>query len=242
MLKRLLSVFITISFASTLTAQDTLSNADPRKDLVDTAVALYHQFTDKQSRLYNGTEHIYYHPALEGCPYYIDRDMHPGSVVYDGVFFANVPMQYDCVRDYLVIMHFDRFFKMNLIVDKVKEFSYGGHTFVRMVKDSVNNLPFSTGFYERLYNGNFILLAKRFKRIEETITDKVVQRVAEKNFYYLYNGKNFEPVRSYKSLLSTFKDHSKEVRQYLRKNKIKYRKDKELAITKAVAYYDSLKN
>ena len=242
MLKRLLSVFITISFASTLTAQDTLSSADPRKDLVDTAVLVYHQFTDKQSRLYNGTEHIYYHPALEGCPYFLDRDMHTGSLVYDGVYFANVPMQYDCVKDYLVILHFDRFFKMNLVAEKVKEFSFAGHTYIRMVKDSVNNLPFSTGFYDRLYNGNLILLAKRTKRIEETVTDKVVQRVSEKTFYYLYNGKNFESVKSYKSLLAMLKDHSKEVRQYLRKNKIKYRKDRELAITKAVAYYDSLKN
>jgi hypothetical protein len=241
MMKRILSVFIMIFSSVALFAQDTLVSTDPRKNVFDTAVSIYHHFTDKQSRLYNGTEHIYYSPAMEGHGYFLDRETHAGSVIYDGVFYNNVQMQYDIIKDYLVILHFDRFFKMNLISDKVKEFSFAGHNFVRMVKDSTNDLPFATGFYDRLYNGNMILLAKHQKRIEETVTDRVVQRVVEKTFYYLYNGKNYQPVRSYKSLLGMLKDHSKEVRQYLRKNKIKYRKDREKAITKAVAYYDSLK-
>lgn len=229
-------------FTGFLYGQDTVSATDPRKPVIDTTIALYHQFTDKQSRLYNGPEHIPYSPALEGHAYFLDKLLHKGTVLYDGMIYNNVPMQYDLIKDNLVIAHFDGFFRMNLVTEKVKEFSFNGHQYVRLEKDSVNGLPFATGFYDRLYAGKTTVLAKRTKRIEETVTDRVIQKVTEKDFYYIYNGKEYLHVRSFKSLLSNVKDRSKEVRQYLRKNKIRYRKERENAIVKAIAYYDSLKN
>ena len=228
-------------FTGFLYAQDTVSASDPRKPAIDTTIALYHQFTDKQSRLYNGPEHIPYAPSLEGHAYFLDKLIHKGTVVYDGMIYNDVKMQYDLIRDNLVIVHFDGFFRMNLVTEKVKEFSFNDHHYVRLERDSANGLPFATGFYDKLYSGKLMVLAKRTKRIEETVTDKVIQKVTEKNFYYVYNGKEYNHVRSFKSLLSNVKDRSKEVRQYLRKSKIRYRKDRENAIVKAIEYYDSLK-
>lgn len=241
MLVRLAFVCGFAFFSCFLYGQDTVSAADPRKPLIDTTIALYHQFTDKQSRLYNGPEHIPYSPALEGHAYFLDKLIHTGTVVYDGIIYNNVKMQYDLIRDYLVIVHFDGFFRMNLVTEKVKEFSFNGHQYVRLEKDSVNGLPFADGFYDKLYSGSMTVLTKRTKRIEETVTDRLIQKVVEKDFYYVYNGKKYIHVRSFKSLLDIVKDRSKEVRQYLRKNKIRYRKERENAIVKAIEYYDSLK-
>ena len=50
----------------------------------------------------------------------------------------------------------------------------------------------------------------------------------------------YHQVKNYKSLLAILQDRSKEVKQYLRRNRIKYRKGAENAIVKAVVYYESL--
>jgi hypothetical protein len=225
---------------SNLYAQNSLVLKDSLSVTADTAVSFYYKFTDQRSRLYNGKEYIGY-PQMEGHPFFGDPDLHRGSVFYDGLLFDNVNMQYDLVKDELIIQHFDVFFKIVLISSKVKEFTLSNHHYRRMVKDSVNRLPVSTGYYDFLYEGNITLIAKRTKHIDELVTDKIVRKIVEKNFYYVIRDSVYYPIRSYKSLLSLFKDKSKEIRQDLRRNHLKFRKNREGAIVRAVKFYDSSK-
>jgi hypothetical protein len=225
---------------SNLYAQNSLALKDSLSVTADTAVSFYYKFTDQRSRLYNGKEYIGY-PQMEGHPFFGDPDLHRGSVFYDGLLFDSVNMQYDLVKDELIIQHFDVFFKIVLISSKVKEFTLSNHHYRRMVKDSVNRLPVSTGYYDFLYEGNITLIAKRTKHIDELVTDKIVRKIVEKNFYYVIRDSVYYPIRSYKSLLSLFKDKSKEIRQDLRRNHLKFRKNREGAIVRAVKFYDSSK-
>jgi hypothetical protein len=225
---------------SNLCAQNNLVLKDSLSVSPDTAISFYYQFTNKRSRLYNGKEYIGYLP-MEGHPFFADPDLHRGSVLYDGLYFDSVNMQYDLVKDELIIQHFDVFFKIVLISSKVKEFTVLDHHYRRMVKDSVNQLPVATGYYDFLHEGNITLIAKRTKRIDELVTDKIVRKIVEKNFYYVIRDSVYYPIRNYKSLLSVFKDRSKEIRQDLRRNKLKFRKHREAAIIRAVKIYDSSK-
>jgi hypothetical protein len=227
---------------SSLIAQESVSANDSIPVSSEVAVSYYYKFTDQRSRLYNGKQFITYNPAMEGHAYFMDADMHRGSVVYDGLFFDSVNLQYDLVKDEVVIQHFDAFFKIVLIGDKLKAFNLNGHHYKRLVRDTINKLPVSTGFYDFLYDGKIKFIAKRTKNIEEIVTDKVVQKIVEKNFYYVIRDNVYYQVRSYKSLLSIFKDRSREIRQDLRKQKLKFRKNREALILRAVTFYDSSKN
>ena len=60
------------------------------------------------------------------------------------------------------------------------------------------------------------------------------------DLFFIQKDSTYYPVKSYKGLLTILKDRSKEVKQYLRKNRIRYRKGPENAILKATVYYDSL--
>jgi len=224
------------------TAQDIASTSAAAAVSADTAVSWYYKFTSQRARLYNGKEFIQYSPTLEGHPYFGDGELRKGSIIYDEMFFDNVNMQYDLVKDELVIQHFDVFFKLVLISQKVKEFHLDGHHYRRLVKDSINKLPVATGFYDFLHEGSIRLLVKRTKKIDEIITDKVIQRIAEKDFYYIIKDSVYHQIKTYKSLLSILKDKSKEIRQDLRKNRIKFRKNREAAILRAVTFYDTSKN
>jgi len=237
--KKLMPVLFFFCYGN-LCAQSSLALKDSLSVSADTAVSFYYKFTDQRSRLYNGKEYIGYLP-MEGHAFFADPDLHRGSIEYDGLFFDSVIMQYDLVKDEVIIQHFDVFFKIVLISSKVKEFTFLNHHYRRMVKDSINQLPVATGYYDFLHEGNITLIAKRTKRIDEMVTDKIIRKIVEKNFYYVIRDSVYYPIRTYRSLLSVFKDRSKEIRQDLRRNKLKFRKHREEAIIRAVKFYDSSK-
>jgi len=208
---------------------------------INNAITLYYQFTEKQARLYNGLEYYDYSPKLQGHAYFMDSSWKTGSIIYDGITYRDVSMMYDLVRDEVVILHFNNIKKMGLLSEKVKEFTLQGHHFLRIEKDSLSKSPLTTGFYDKLYEDRSAVLARRIKIIEEKVTNEVEQYITVHDHYYIRKEGVYHEVSTYKGLLDIFKTDAKEIRQYLRKNKIRYRKNRENAIMKAVAYYDSIK-
>lgn len=219
-------------------SQDSVADSAYTKAAYNNAVTSYYKYTDKQSRLYNGFLHLGYSTRIEGVAYYPDNAWQKGTVVYDGLTFSDVNMMYDAYKDELVIQHFHRLM-VTLHSEMVKEFSFGNSKFIRVVRDTARNMPLATGFYEELYRGKLVLLAKRQKLLEETITDKVEQRFTPKNFYHLYRNNTWHTVKRYKDLAEILKEKAREIRQYLKKNKVKFRKEKERALIMAVQYFDA---
>jgi hypothetical protein len=213
----------------------TASAASP---VIVNAGDVYNPFIVKQSRLYNGTEHLGYSVRIKDHAYFHQKELSIGSVVYDELEFANVPMLYDLYKDQVIIQHFNGFTKLGLISIKVKEFTLLNHHFIRL--DSTVGAPIITGFYDEVYTGNMKVLVKRGKFIEETIKDELEREFIALDMIFIQKGGTFYYVKNKKGLFTILKDKAPGVKQYLRKNRIKYRKGPENAIVKATAYYDSL--
>jgi hypothetical protein len=216
------------------------TNAHTAMPTIVHAGDVYNPFIEKQSRLYEGLEHIGYSLRIKGHAYFLQKELQTGSVVYDELEFANVPMLYDLLKDQVVIQHFNGFTKLSLISEKVRSFTLNNHHFIRLQADSASHSPIITGFYDELYTGRLNLLVKRGKFIEETIKDEVEREFIKYDLFFIEKEGTYYAIKNYKGLLTVLKDRSKEVKQYLRKNRIKYRKDRENAIVKATVYYDSL--
>lgn len=220
-------------------AQDSVADSTYSKAAYNNAVNYYYKYTDHQARLYNGFLHIGYSHKIEGVAYYIDANWRKGTVVYDGLRFNDVNMLYDIYKDELVIQHFHRLM-LTLHNEKVKEFSWDDNHFIRYLRDSTQKGSPATGFYQVLYKGKTTLMAKRQKILEETVTDVLEQKFIPKNFYYINRDNAWYSVKTFKELRSILKEHSKEIRQYLRKNKIKYRRERERALVLALQQFDAL--
>ena len=163
------------------------------------------------------------------------------TIRFEGMTFEQIPTLYDIVRDQVIILDYHKFFKINLPADKIQEFELPGHTFIRLLHDSSNGIK--TGFYEQLYLGKVMLVAKREKKISQQYSNMEINNVVYSyNFYYIRKGNVFYPVSSKKSLLKVLRPKQKEVQQYLKKNKIKFKKAPEKALLMAVEYYDQLMN
>jgi hypothetical protein len=99
----------------------------------------------------------------------------------------------------------------------------------------------ATGFYEVLHEGKTRMMAKRVKILEETVTDVVQQRFTQKNFYYINSNNTWHNIKTFKDLRkSTLNEKSSEIRQYLRRNQIKFRKEKERALIEALQQFDAI--
>jgi hypothetical protein len=164
--------------------------------------------------------------------------------VYNDILYKNVPMLYDLVRDLVVTQSFNTLHMTFLLSERVSQFSFLGQTFIRISADTVKGAPIQTGFYQRLYNGKIKAWAKNRKTIEELIDiDPVVKKIAvEKKEWYLFKNGNYYEIDGKKSTLLVLQDKKKEIQQFIRKHKIRFKNDMDNALIQVTTYYDEITN
>ena len=215
-------------------------------DLVTAAVKkatdLYTQSMDSDSHLYHGLEYVDYDKSyLDGHQFYRKNTETEATVVYDGAQYTQVPLLYDLVLDQVIIEHPESAYKMSLISEKVKSFSYLGHTFIRLEPDTMADSPIRPGFYDLLVSGNTALLARRTKNIQERAGQGGMEgEFHERNRYFIQKNNRYYSVNDKKSLLKLFSDQKKELQKYARSSKLNFRKKREAALTQLVQFYNSL--
>jgi hypothetical protein len=208
-------------------AQQPLPDTTAPEGALGQAIQSYHEFMGPQALLYNGREHADYQ-QMKGHPYFVTEGIQKGSVIYDGILYSDMPLLYDLVKDLLVVFNYAGD-QISLSTEKIKEFSLPGHRFLQ-----INGL-----YYDLLCSGKVTLLSRRIKIIEESIADlQIVYTATENDKYYLVKGGVSYPFGNLNGLLDLLKDKKKEIRQDLRKKKIRYRKDHERALVAATQYYN----
>jgi len=229
--------------ACTLTFRGNAQSSLPADHIADTtyqtAINLYHAFLTPEQALYRGCEYIEYTPMLnEGQPYFNNWPLTPGDLVYNGMRYEHVLLQYDVVKDLLITNEPYNFFRIALYSNQVERFSIGEHHFIRLVGSAA---PAGTGFYQQLYTGRLQLLKKEKRTIEEDIADGSVHRkLVPSTSYFLRKDNRFYPVNNKGTLLAALSDKRKQVRQYIRSGGIQMKSDKENSLLKIIAWYDSL--
>ncbi|MFT3947516.1 MAG: hypothetical protein QM763_11160 [Agriterribacter sp.] len=204
-------------------------------------IQLYYNSLDIQSGLYNGSEYLVYVQLLkDGHPYLDTATLTDGAVFYDGMLYKNVPMLYDIVKDELVVQHYNKVFHIQLIQSKVDEFNILGRLFLHLGKDSTKQGNVKNGFYEVLYDGQIKLYAKRIKTIQEFIPDmQVERRVFSNNRYFIYKDSIFHEVYNQSSVIKVLKDKKFDYKQALRKQHIKFRRQRETAMKLMLHQYEN---
>jgi len=202
---------------------------------------IYAQGIGNQSRLINGHEYLYYDRLLKGDAYYGGYEWRPGKIDYDGVYYHDVPFLYDVYQDLVVLQLPDKAGNYSLINEKLPQFILMGHTFIKIKADSTNKLK--TGFYDLLYSGKVQALAKTVKTIQNTGSYGTIEKsFIEEKSYYIKNKGIYYEVGGEGDVLKALKDKKKEMQQYIKSEKIKYRKDPDQFLIKITSYYDHLTN
>ncbi|MBC6988776.1 hypothetical protein [Hymenobacter sp. BT491] len=207
---------------------------------------IYQQYIDEvenHSHLYNGTEYVNYDkPYIQGDQFFESNLEAAGGIYYDGFYFRNVPLLYDIYVDQLVIKHPASPLKMKLVNEKVKYFVLYGHTFVRLVSDSLTASPIRTGFYDLLFASQVKVLAKRAKDLQERATPTGLEgRFNEIDKFFIEKNKTYYQVGKKYTVVKLFPNKKSDLRKYVRSQKLKFTKNRrEDSIVKLVRYYSTL--
>ena len=115
----------------------------------------FYKAIGQESRLYNGHEYLPYDPHIkENALFPYDaKTWEPGEVNYDGIVYKNVPMMYDVYKDVVIVLLYNKFSMFTLLSNRVHDFAFANHHFVRIDADSVNSRQSGIipGFYDQLY-------------------------------------------------------------------------------------------
>jgi hypothetical protein len=238
----LLTCFFLFIFSGSLFSQEQATNNSFYTKAFENSTAVYHQSFGEQSAIYNGPLYNGYPFTFkEGQPYFHSEEITFGTVVYEGIQYDSILMKYDEITDVLII--FNSADQIQLWNERVESFHIFNADFIQPQKDSnVSGLGFP-GFYNLLYNGKNSLLKKEIKVIREQIsaTGDLQRFTDTKEYYYVKKNGTCYAVPNSKSFYKILGEHKDEVKQFVKTNKLSFRKDRQNTLIKATAYYDSLK-
>jgi hypothetical protein len=219
--------------------------SDPSSDTALYPVMVYYQNLGEQSPLYNGKEYIEYAQTLHmGHPFYYTTEFTLGTIFLEGMIFDSARILYDIVKDKVILLHYNQVFKIDLPVKKIQQFIFNSHHFIRLYPDSTTVIE--EGFYDRVYKGKMTVFVKRQKIIREERTGTEINRVVdEKDLLYIYHVNVYKEnvynsVNTRRELWNVLGDRKQEIQQYLKKNGVKFRKQREKAVVMAAEYYDRI--
>jgi hypothetical protein len=210
---------------------------------INNAVSLYHLAAGDQSGLYNGSQYPGYPFEFKdgGHPYFI-KAVTPGTILYDKLFYPQVKLLFDELADQVVFE--DSTHRIQLLKERISKFTIGGANFVRIENDSSGSAMVNTGFYQVLYGGaRAVVLKKEIKKLREEIRfadEGILRYIDVKLYYYIRKGDVYYSVGSKKTVLSVYKDRKKELQQYIKTNRLSFKKDRDNMLEKLSAYYDQL--
>ena len=194
-------------------------------------------------QLFNGPEYEDYPFAFSaGHPYFLSDIWTIGSVAYRGSLYHEVRLLYNLEQDKLIIPSEAGLVKIELQPEQVDSFNIGGHRFLHVCAHKFRAGNLRCGYYEVVVEGSANLFVKRLKNIQTQVGQKVEMYVVQKSQYYLGKEGNFTQVNSQKELLRLLSDQKKELQQFIKRNRIRYRRQPEAAMARIIECYNQLKS
>jgi hypothetical protein len=206
-----------------LCGQDTSRFIDTRDELLNYAEAVY----GSDDMIINGRIYVPQHTLAEGHPYFEIADWVMGDVFIRGHRFKNLKLKYDIDLDEFVLYIEDKYQRKNYLVlnhHYVDSVYLGKYIFINTA--AYPGIGRDLGYAELVYDNGLIFLVtyeKDFKKqySESKPYGEYGKQYAER---YIASEGSVSKVTSKKAFLKYFESYKKEIRRYMKKQKINYRK------------------
>lgn len=195
-----------------------------KKSLIFTLFGFYFHlipgFSQSSSLLLNGPRYKYRYPNAEGHQYLNGQAMHFGKLIYEGVDFPNVEINYDVYNDVIFTSYNEEDHIKFLILDskRVEGLYLNDQYFIYVGDNLYSGVP--SGIYEQVYlQDSLIYLRKRAKKLlksSNSTGDKFIQNDA----HYLIRNKEACEIKNKKDLLACL-GNEKNIKSFMIKNKLK---------------------
>ena len=242
--KATITILLPVIFADLSCAQP---GDDPYAFLSDakaSARSSYDNLIKDQLALFNGVEYVKYDLGFRGNPFFLDDYYAEGTIEYDGKVYHKIPLKYDIVQDKVLVEYFNQAgYGRGLILEnhKVTAFTYEEHQFVKINSDNpVGSLK--EGFYDILLDDKISIYASRKKQINKAVKNRQMRiRFEVLDQFFVELADNTYKVSNKSSLLQLFDDHKKELKQYIKANRLDLKRDFEASLIYVTQQYINLR-
>ncbi|MCD7977447.1 MAG: hypothetical protein LUG51_09900 [Tannerellaceae bacterium] len=200
----------------------------------------YFEHVGLYSPLYSGKEQIKYATHIKNDPYLKNPGYDEGSLLFDGVFYPKVYMRLDLYRNELLVRTPDNRFNIIVPNEKVSYLTLHSYYIFYHYPDEKPGSP-PEGYYLRLYEGKHTVLERKNRGYLESIRDmKLEGEFVNRDRYYIYKDGKYYPVKSKSAVLKFFDSHKRELKQFIKQNRLNFRTDPDQAIVAVVKHYEKL--
>ena len=192
---------------------------------------LYKESVSTDNRYINGFLYTETFPGSRGHPFFQSEIWYDGELYMDGRQYMGLAVRYDLYRDQLLYNHIHPTGSYILVLNNklIEEFIIDGHHFRKMKEE----------YYELLSEGKASFYVKWQKRLSDP-TAKSIGEFSLYNEWYILNNGVFRKVSNKSGLLKTLEDHKKEIKSYIRENRIVIKTGNELEVKHLLDYYNRL--
>lgn len=192
--------------------------------------------------LYRGRIWRNLYRKIEGNQYFISEEFLPGAVSIEGTTFDGLYLKYDIFNDeILTTSNADIIIQLNKeMVDSFRiDYFNSIHHFAQIRKDSTSVI---TGYVDILYHGKISLIVKYMKKINPVSAFKEYDNFFQVHKIYIEQNELMLPVNSKKDIMKLFPEDKQKIKEYLRSNRLKVKKDIPESFVPLVAFCSSLEN
>jgi hypothetical protein len=196
--------------------------------------------TIEKQILFNGRAWRNLHSRVIGDQFLFSNEFLTGSVSIADNTFQKVPVKYDILSDEIIALS-DHGFVIQLNKEKVDSFSLifrdMKYIFQKMGNDTVDG---PGGYVNVLADGAVSLYVKYKKRILLLAVDNKYDLFNQFNRIYISKDNRYYLISSKKELLRILKDKEKQLKDFIRNNKLKVTRNIPDSFAPVVKFYNEL--
>ncbi|GJM32793.1 MAG: hypothetical protein DHS20C18_17940 [Saprospiraceae bacterium] len=201
-------------------------------------ISCTNDFYGTDDYLVSGRSYQSSNPRASGHANFQFADWEAGEVYVQGKLFEGALLKYDIEKDVLVLKRtLKNGAPVQLILNRnmVDSFRIDGHLFVP------NNQE-KSGYLELIYQGGMGFYQKHKKKYttDTSISSPYGKFIDENSRFYIFTGQQFHEISSRNDLLSYFADHKKELKKFMRQNKIQLQRAEWQQLYTLFKYVDGL--
>ena len=193
--------------------------------------------------LVNGRAYIPDHYNAKGNPYFLTDQWIEGTISKEGRKYAHLDLLLNIEKDHLILMTtLKNDNKIMLVPDdeSIESFTLGSHFFINAA--TIKQQDELSGFVEEVYSGGFRVVIKYQKAFVGEYTNNNPRgdyTKTKSSIYLLADGQLFK-LFTKQSLFEYFSAYKKEIRSFMRKNNIKYKRADSKQLGQLFAYCNQL--
>jgi len=178
-------------------------------------------------------------------PFYLEDKIYKANLWFEGNKISDVYLKYDLYKQVLVLyQNYNtnkfRFIQVNSDgVQKIEILDETGQVHLLVPYWEYPELFNKIVFYEKIYSNRITFLVGRLKAFDELASETKNKFSERQKGYLIINGKITE-VKNKKDILGLFIDHKKEVKSFIKKNKLKIKLTNTSDVADLITYYESL--